>query len=47
MSAPLLLLGDVAVGDTLPGLDHDVTEHQQWSAHGVSCGVGPVSAGRR
>ena len=25
MNAPLLLLGDVAVGDTLPGLDHDVT----------------------
>ncbi len=25
MSAPLLLLGDVAVGDTLPVLDHDVT----------------------
>lgn len=25
MSAPLLVLGDVAVGDTLPGLDHDVT----------------------
>jgi len=25
VSAPLLLLGDVTVGDTLPELDHDVT----------------------